>query len=93
MRSIGGLLEPLGLRIRAGVHTGEVELMEDDIGSIAVHIAARITALADAGEVLVPSTVRDLVVGSGLGFEDRGEQTLKGVPERWRIFAATNREN
>ena len=90
MRSIGTLLEPLGLRIRAGVHTGEVELMEDDIGGIAVHIAARIAALADAGEVLVSSTVRDLVAGSGLQFEDRDEQDLKGVPETWRIFAAVD---
>lgn len=90
MRSIGALLEPLGLRIRAGVHTGEVELMDDDIGGIAVHIAARIAALAESGEVLVSSTVRDLVAGSGLEFEDRDEQTLKGVPEPWRIFAATN---
>ncbi len=90
MRSIGTLLEPLGLRIRAGVHTGEVELMEDDIGGIAVHIAARIAALADAGEVLVSSTVRDLVAGSGLQFEDRDERDLKGVPETWRIFAAVD---
>ena len=89
MRSIGSLLESLGLRIRAGVHTGEVELFEDDIGGIAVHIAARIAGLADAGEVLASSTVRDLVAGSGLVFEDRGEQTLKGVPEPWRIFAVS----
>jgi class 3 adenylate cyclase len=88
MRSIGGLLEPLGLRIRAGVHTGEVELIGDDIGGIAVHVAARIAALAGAGEVLTSSTVRDLVAGSGLAFEDRGEHTLKGVPEPWRVFAA-----
>ena len=64
--------------------------MEDDIGGIAVHIAARIAALADAGEVLVSSTVRDLVAGSGLQFEDRDEQDLKGVPETWRIFAAVD---
>ena len=71
------------------MHTGEVELFEDDIGGIAVHIAARIAGLADAGEVLASSTVRDLVAGSGLVFEDRGEQTLKGVPEPWRIFAVS----
>ena len=89
MRSIGQELEPLGLPIRAGVHTGEVELMGDDIGGIAVHVAARIAALADAGEVLTSSTVRDLVAGSGLTFEDRGEHALKGVPEPWRVFAAS----
>jgi class 3 adenylate cyclase len=88
VRSIGGQLEPLGLPIRSGVHTGEVELMDDDIGGIAVHIAARIAALAGAGEVLTSSTVRDLVAGSGLLFEDRGEKSLKGVPEPWRVFAA-----
>ena len=77
-----------GLPIRAGVHTGEVELMDDDIGGIAVHIAARIAALAGAGEVLASSTVRDLVAGSGIVFEDRGEQSFKGVPEPWRVFAA-----
>ncbi len=88
VQAIGELLEP-DLPIRAGVHTGEVELMEDDIGGIAVHIAARIAALAGAGEVLTSSTVRDLVAGSGIVFEDRGEQSLKGVPDPWRIFAAT----
>jgi pimeloyl-ACP methyl ester carboxylesterase len=90
MQTIGEHLEPLGLPIRAGVHTGEVELIGDDIGGIAVHVAARIAALAGAGEVLTSSTVRDLVAGSGLVFEDRGEQTLKGVPEPWRVFAATS---
>lgn len=88
VRSIGGQLDPLGLPIRSGVHTGEVELIGDDIGGIAVHVAARIAALAGAGEVLTSSTVRDLVAGSGLVFEDRGEQSLKGVPEPWRVFAA-----
>lgn len=87
VRSIGDLLEPLGLRIRAGVHTGEVERIGDDIGGVAVHIASRISALAEAGEVLTSSTVRDLVAGSGLVFEDRGEKALKGVPEPWRVFA------
>jgi len=91
MQTIGEYLEPLGLPIRAGVHTGEVEVIGDDIGGIAVHVAARIAALAGAGEVLTSSTVRDLVAGSGLVFEDRGEQTLKGVSEPWRVFAATNR--
>ena len=88
VQTIGELLGP-DLPIRAGVHTGEVELIGDDIGGIAVHVAARIAALAGAGEVLTSSTVRDLVAGSGLVFEDRGEQSLKGVPEPWRVFAAT----
>lgn len=88
MRSIGGLLEPLGLRIRAGVHTGEVELIGEDIGGIAVHIASRLADLSGPGEVLVSSTVRDLVAGSGLAFEDRGTHALKGVPDEWRVFAA-----
>ncbi|MGA8846211.1 MAG: adenylate/guanylate cyclase domain-containing protein [Nocardioides sp.] len=87
LRSIGTRLAPLALQIRAGVHTGEVELIGDDIGGIAVHIASRITALAGAGEVLASSTVRDLVAGSGLIFEDRGEHALKGVPDPWRLFA------
>jgi class 3 adenylate cyclase len=74
--------------IRAGLHTGEVELRSDDLGGIAVHIAARVAALAQEGEVLVSRTVRDLVVGSGLDFEDRGAHELKGVPEDWQIYAA-----
>lgn len=89
MRAIGDALEPLGLPIRAGVHTGEVELIGDDIGGIAVHIAARISARAGAGEILTSSTVRDLVAGSGLEFDDRGEHELKGVPGMWRVLAAT----
>ena len=88
VQSVGEQLAPLGLQIRAGVHTGEVERIGEDIGGVAVHIAARITALAGAGEVLTSSTVRDLVAGSGIVFEDRGEQSLKGVPDRWRLFAA-----
>ena len=73
-------VRPLGLEVRAGCHTGEIELMGADVGGIAVHIGARIGALAGPSEVLVPSTVKDLVAGSGLVFEDRGEQPLKGVP-------------
>jgi class 3 adenylate cyclase len=79
----------LGLSIRAGLHTGEIALQGDDVAGLAVHIGARIAALADGGEVLVSSTVRDLVVGSGLTFEDRGTHELKGVPGEWRVFAAT----
>jgi class 3 adenylate cyclase len=83
-------LDPLGLDVRAGVHTGEVERRGDDVGGIAVHIGARVAALAEPGEVLVSSTVKDLVVGSGIGFEARGSHTLKGVPDEWRLFAVGN---
>ena len=76
----------LGLDVRAGVHTGECERLDGTLGGIAVHIGARVSAQADAGEVLVSSTVKDLVAGSGLAFEDRGEQELKGVPGAWRLF-------
>jgi class 3 adenylate cyclase len=77
----------LGIELRAGVHTGECELIGADIGGLAVHIGARVGALAKAGEVLVSSTVKDLVVGSDMRFEDRGEHELKGVPGRWRVYA------
>jgi len=77
----------LGIEIRAGLHTGECELMEGDVGGIAVHIGARIGAMAGPGEVLVSSTVKDLVVGSGIAFEDRGLHELKGVRGEWRVFA------
>jgi class 3 adenylate cyclase len=78
----------LDMRVRAGLHTGECERLADgDVGGLAVHIGARISSLARPGEVLVSSTVRDLVVGSGLVLADRGEQRLKGVPDAWRIFA------
>ena len=78
----------LVLKLRVGVHTGECEAMGDDLGGIGVHIAARVQAAADPGEVLVSSTVKDLVVGSGLRSADRGERTLKGLPEPWRLHAA-----
>jgi pimeloyl-ACP methyl ester carboxylesterase len=77
----------LGLEIRAGLHTGECELIGDKVGGIAVHIGARVAACAAPGEVLVSSTVKDLVAGSGLRFADRGVHTLKGVPGEWRLFA------
>jgi class 3 adenylate cyclase len=80
-------LGELGLEIRAGLHTGEIEVQSDDIAGLAVHIGARISGLAQGGEVLVSSTVRDLVVGSGLAFEDRGSHELKGVPGEWRVLA------
>jgi class 3 adenylate cyclase len=77
----------LGLELRAGLHTGEIELEPDDIAGLAVHVGARIAALAGAGEILVSSTVKDLVLGSGLNFDDRGPHELKGVPGEWRIFS------
>jgi class 3 adenylate cyclase len=77
----------LGLQLRAGLHAGEIEVQPDDISGLAVHIGARICALADAGEVFVSSTVKDLVVGSGIAFGDRGSHVLKGVPGDWRVFA------
>jgi class 3 adenylate cyclase len=80
----------LGIAIRAGVHTGEIELAGDDVRGLTVHIGARIAALASAGEVLVSRTVRDLVAGSGLTFEDRGVHRLKGVPDEWQILAASD---
>jgi len=77
----------LGLDTRAGLHTGEIELRGDDVAGVAVHIGARVSALAGAGEVLVSSTVKDIVAGSGIEFGDRGEHELKGVPGTWRLFA------
>ena len=76
-----------GLEMRSGLHTGEIEVMGDDVGGIAVHIGARVGANAPAGEVLVSGTVKDLVVGSGIAFEDRGERELRGVPGQWRLWA------
>jgi len=81
-------VKPLGMEVRAGCHTGEIELIGADVGGIAVHIGARVGALAGPSEVLVSSTVKDLVAGSGLVFEGRGEHALKGVPETWRLYAA-----
>jgi len=80
----------LGLTVRAGVHTGEVEMRGDDISGLAVHIGARVSALAGVGEVLVSGSVPPLVAGSGITFDDRGEQELKGVPGRWRLFAVVS---
>ena len=76
-----------GIDVRAGLHTGEIEVMGEDVAGMAVHIAARIAARAGGGDVLVSSTVKDLVVGSGITFADRGAHDLKGVPDPWRIFA------
>ncbi len=88
--SISAEVKSLGLRVRCGVHTGMVEVVEDDVAGIAVHIGARVGAMASPGEVLVSSTVKDLVAGSGFAFEDRGRHELKGVPDTWQVFAATS---
>ena len=76
------------LEIRAGVHTGEIELLGEDISGVAVHVGSRISALAGPCEVLVSSTVKDLTAGSGLVYEDAGAQKLKGIDEEWRVFRA-----
>ena len=85
-QAIAEAVLPLGLKIRAGLHTGEVVMAGDDVQGIAVHIGARVGALAGASEVLVSQTVKDLVAGSGLAFEDAGEHELKGVPDRWHLY-------
>jgi len=85
-QALGAAVGELGLNIRAGCHTGEIELDGDHVRGLAVHISARVGALARAGEVLVSSTVKDLTVGSGLVFEDAGEHELKGVPDRWHLY-------
>jgi class 3 adenylate cyclase len=85
--AIRDAVQALGIEVRAGLHTGECEVRGDDIGGIAVHIGARVSALAAANDVLVSSTLRDLVIGSGIEFEDRGAHELKGVPGEWRLFA------
>jgi pimeloyl-ACP methyl ester carboxylesterase len=79
-------VRPLGIELRAGVHTGEIELSDGKVGGIAVHIGARVGALAGPSEVLASSTVKDLTAGSGIAFEDAGEHELKGISERWRLF-------
>jgi class 3 adenylate cyclase len=84
--AIGSSLRDLGLYVRAGVHTGELELRADRVAGLAVHIGARVAGLAEPNEVLVTSTVKDLTAGSGITFEDAGEHDLKGVPDRWRLY-------
>jgi class 3 adenylate cyclase len=88
--SIRDAVQSLGIEVRAGLHTGECEVRGDDIGGIAVHIGARVSALAGPNDVLVSSTLRDLVIGSGLEFEDRGAHELKGVPGEWHLFAVAS---
>jgi class 3 adenylate cyclase len=85
--SICRQVRSLGMEIRAGLHSGECETVGTNLGGIAVHIGSRVAGTANAGEILVSSTVKDLVVGSGIGFEDRGLHTLKGVPGEWHLFA------
>jgi class 3 adenylate cyclase len=84
--AIAFTMQPLGLAVRCGLHTGEIELKQDDIGGIAVHTAARVLAMAGDGETLVSGTVRDLVAGSGLRFEDRGRHPLRGLPEEVHLY-------
>jgi class 3 adenylate cyclase len=88
-RAIAEAVRGLDIEVRAGIHTGETELLGDDVGGMAVHIAARVVGLARAGEVLVTRTVRDLVAGSGIEFADRGRHDLKGVPGEWDVLAVT----
>ena len=85
--AVSDAVRGLGLQVRAGLHTGECEVMNGDVGGVAVHIGARIEAMAEPGEVLVSGTVKDLVVGSGLDFEERGVHALKGVPGEWPLYA------
>jgi class 3 adenylate cyclase/pimeloyl-ACP methyl ester carboxylesterase len=88
--AIRDAVQALGIQVRAGLHTGECELRGDDIGGIGVHIGARVSALAGPNDVLVSSTLRDLVIGSGLAFEERGSYELKGVPGEWHLFAVAS---
>jgi class 3 adenylate cyclase len=88
--SIRDAVQPLGIEVRAGLHTGGCEVRGDDIGGIGVHIGARVSELAGPNEVLVSSTLRDLVIRSGLEFEERGSYELKGVPGEWRLFAVAS---
>jgi class 3 adenylate cyclase len=86
-------MEPLGIEVRCGIHTGEMELRIGDVTGLAVHIAARISALAGSSEVLVSRTVKDLVVGTGITFDRKGAYQLKGVPDEWEIYTVTGRPN
>jgi DNA-binding NarL/FixJ family response regulator len=83
-------LRAVGLEVRIGLHSGEVELRGSDVGGMAVNIGSRVAQWGSAGDVVVSSTVRDLVAGSGIGFIDRGERTLKGLPDRWRLFVVAD---
>ena len=89
-QEVAGRVRDLGIEIRAGVHTGECELIDGKIGGIAVSIGARVAANAGPSEVLISQTVKDLVAGSGLVFDAAGEHELKGVPDRWRLYRVTD---
>lgn len=82
-------LRSIGLQIRVGLHAGEVELRDGDVGGVAVHIAARVMAAASPGEVVTSRTVRDLIVGSDIAVEDRGEHVLKGIDGSWQLYAVS----
>ena len=88
-RSVIESVRPLGIEVRAGLHTGECERIDGKVGGLAVNIGARVGAAAAPSEVLVSQIVKDLMVGSGSEFEDRGERELKGIPGRWRLYAVT----
>jgi class 3 adenylate cyclase len=88
--AIRDAVRALGIQVRAGLHTGECEVRGDDIGGIAVHIGARVGALAGPNDVLVSRTLRDMVIGSGLEFETRGAHELKGVPGEWQLFVVAS---
>jgi class 3 adenylate cyclase len=88
--AIRDLVRTLGLEVRCGLHTGECEIVGDDLAGIAVHIGARVASLADAGKILVSQTLRDLVAGSGLSFETHGIHVLKGVPGEWQLYRAVD---
>jgi class 3 adenylate cyclase len=88
--AVGGALRGIGLDVRAGLHTGECELVGDKVAGVAVHTGARVASRAGPGEVLVSQTVKDLVAGSGIEFEERGTHVLKGVPGEWRLYAVLN---
>ena len=83
-------MRELGLEVRAGLHTGECEVVGDKLAGLAVNVGARVAAKAEGGEVLVSSTVKDLVAGSDLAFADRGEHELKGIPGEWRLYAVSS---
>ena len=85
--AIRDALRSIDVDVRVGIHTGEIELLPDDIAGVGVHIGSRIAALAGPGEVFVSSTVKDLVAGSGIAFDDRGSHVLKGIPDPWRVYA------
>ena len=87
-KAIGEAVSELGLQVRIGVHTGEVEIAENDVRGIAVNIAARIADLGGGGDIVVSRTVKDLVAGSGLDFKDLGTKKLKGLPEEWQVYKA-----